>query len=55
MKMPKLTNLKGETYKFILVIIDLFIKMVYYNQMMDTIDVLRHAKIIIDEMLQITV
>lgn len=42
------SNWKSETYISILVIVDNLIKMIYYNLVKITIDILSLAKVIID-------
>lgn len=42
------TNLKGESYDSILIIVDRLTKMIYYKTIKVTIDILSLAKVIID-------
>lgn len=46
--LPLLIDLKGDSYNAILVIVDQLTKIVYYEVVKTTIDVLRIAKVIID-------
>ena len=46
--LPILTDWKGESYDFILVIVDWLMKMVHYEPITITINILRLAEIISD-------
>ena len=48
MRLPISTNWKGDSYNFILVIIDWLTKIVYYKLVRIIIDTLRLAEVILD-------